>query len=60
MIQLINVLFFNLGELFLIFSLNFSLVYLFISLALTYFIYSLITKQNKINYINYISLIKDK
>ena len=38
----------------------FILIYICIVLYLTYFIYSIITKQNKINYIKYISLIKDK
>jgi hypothetical protein len=36
------------------------LIYLLITLYLTYFIYSILTKKNKINYIQYISVIKDK
>jgi hypothetical protein len=36
------------------------LIYLFITLTLTYFIYSLITKKNKITYFRHVSLIKDK
>ena len=54
-----NLLLFNHGELILIFIFP-ILIYLSIILYLTYFIYSLITKKNKINYIRYISLIKDK
>ena len=40
--------------------LTFIFIYIFIVLYLTYFIYSLITKKNKNNYIHYISILKDK
>lgn len=36
------------------------LIYLSIILYLTYFIYSLLTKKNKINYYQYISIVKNK
>ena len=50
--------FINNGHLILIFIL---LIYIFITLHLTYFIYNaLTTKKNKITYFRYISLIKDK
>ena len=52
-------LFINNGEFILIITLS-LLIYLFSTLSLTYFIYNLFTKKNKINYIKYISLIKDK
>ena len=63
MIQFINTnfIFYDLEDFNLIIIISFlALTYFFTILSLTYFIYSSLTKKNKINYIKYISLIKDK
>ena len=63
MIQFINTnfIFYDLEGFNLIIIISFlALTYLFTILYLTYFIYSSFTKKNKIIYIKYISLIKDK
>ena len=61
MIQFKNLLYLNQEDINLLIIISFlTLIYLLIVLTLTYFIYNLLTKKNKINYYRDISIIKDK